>query len=701
MRKIVDLLVHNALFLRINCVILVILFSFINLTTHAAFNVDNGVAVVSNLNDLKEALAMENVSVVKISKTSEGSIKLPNGTYLSANSIANGDRKVVQVMEPFLPESGKVTVSGNNLIAPEVTNLNNYKLFTIEENSTVVISNLTLMGGFTGPKTADYEGSTGGIDNYGKLLMYDTTITRTGTALFNRPGATSVLVDCNIVRNANWFGGGILNRCEEKTSGNYTNGGTVIMDRCSFTENESLGQEHGGGAAENQGLMCLNNCVVANNASTEIGGGINNCKGGTLYVMNSTLTGNVTTSHSYGETAGGAIGNAGGAGYVYIVNSILANNGYDTGEHVNLSCLGRYENATGTHYCNLINTAIGATAGMSRLNATNTTTKVEGLFGGYTSEGIVAAGGEHDQNGGSGSGYSSKFNHPAVVQDVRDEYGFAPTMAQQDTDHFIFTLSVPTYFDYSGIINGTNTKPGMAYDNGNGITALGPQVSTTDKLVDVTYNGDSRSPNNPMGAVTVVVKAEDTPPPPGVFWVKLGDFTGGKVSGVTVYGDYYISNSLIRVHAVAESAHYLNGWMMNDEVVKGSEQQYIFSFHLTTNTTITPLFMPVETRIIRARQRYPWNNLVDIDYTVSEKDAIDYRLVFTVTYEDENGATRTVQLKSFVKNADGETPQRLGQKPDLRKAGEHRVTWDSAADNIRIKGKNVQLRLMACEGDER
>ena len=111
--------------------------------------------------------------------------------------------------------------------------------------------------------------------------------------------------------------------------------------------------------------------------------------------------------------------------------------------------------------------------------------------------------------------------------------------------------------------------------------------------------------------------------------------------------------------------------------------------------------MPVETRIIRARQRYPWNNLVDIDYTVSEKDAIDYRLVFTVTYEDENGATRTVQLKSFVKNADGETPQRLGQKPDLRKAGEHRVTWDSAADNIRIKGKNVQLRLMACEGDER
>jgi hypothetical protein len=45
--------------------------------------------------------------------------------------------------------------------------------------------------------------------------------------------------------------------------------------------------------------------------------------------------------------------------------------------------------------------------------------------------------------------------------------------------------------------------------------------------------------------------------------------------------------------------------------------------------------------------------------------------------------------------------QRLGEKPDLRKSGPHRVTWDSAADGVKIKGTNLRLRLLACEGDER
>ena len=54
------------------------------------------------------------------------------------------------------------------------------------------------------------------------------------------------------------------------------------------------------------------------------------------------------------------------------------------------------------------------------------------------------------------------------------------------------------------------------------------------------------------------------------------------------------------------------------------------------------------------------------------------------------------------KNAQGMyTPQRLGEKRDLRKAGEHRATWDSAADGVRLKGGTFTIQLMACEGDER
>ena len=671
---------------------------------------------VGTLQELQNALDDENVSTIIVTKT----IELTDGTYLSANSRADGrSRKIVQVEAPFLPDTGKVTLKANNgtyneILSPEAGTYSTYNLFDIQENSRVVISNITLMGGFEGSRIVDGDSaSTGGIDNKGHLTMYEVDITRTGTALLNQPGARAVLVDCNIVRNANWYGGGILNFAEAYSYGGgtaYRNGGVLVMDRCSLTENESLGPTHGGGAAENQGYMYLNNCIVANNASTEIGGGINNCKGGDLYVMNCSFTGNITTSDDYGVTTGGAIGNAGGAGNVYIANSILAHNGYDTGEYVNNSSLGRYEGASYEHYCHVANTVIDATAGMDRLDATNITVNVEGLFAGYREDGIVAAGGDPDEDG---INRSSDFLHPDVVADPYEgdlPYEYAPKMQSVETNHYVFTMAVDTYFDYSAILSGTGSKPSMGYKSGDQIVMLGNGdgvlLPDSDMLVTVTFNGDSRLPEdgyqrNVMGAATIEpLKNPETPLKPGVFLVKLGKFTGGQVSGVTVYGDSYISNSVVTVHAMAESAHYLNGWMINDEVVADTAQQYVFSFTVTTNITLTPIFQPVITQIYRARQRYPWNNLVDIDYSVAETNAVKYRLVFLATYE-ENGKTNTIQLKTFRKNANVDEVQRLGNREDLHRAGDHRVTWDSAADGIELKGKKVHYRALACEGEER
>ena len=664
--------------------------------------------------------ALDDSDVLKIILTD--TIKLSGMHYISSDS--ESPRKIIQVEKPFLPESGKVlltaSVDGGELdtiYSPAENEYSKYKIFEIQEKARVTISNLTLMGGFTGLRTVDGDStSTGGIDNKGFLEMYSTDITRTGTALLNQPGATAVLVDCNIVRNANWYGGGILNFADYDSSApegsKYSNGGTLIMDRCSLTENESLGPSHGGGAAENQGLMCLNNCVIANNASTEIGGGINNCKGGDLYVMNCTFTGNITTSDEYGTTAGGAIGNAGGAGNVYIVNSILAYNGYDYGEDVNWSSIGRYKGSSGEHYCHLANSVIDAVAGMDRMDATNTTTRFEGLFNGYSESGIVAAGGNHVDNGVM---KSSGFTHPLVPlppgETIATSYRYAQEMASVETNHYIFTLSVPTYFDYSGIIADTTTKPYMGYHNGEEIVALGGKdeqgndhtMLLPDKtmIVDVTFSKEKRDPYNPIGAVTVEPKIdEEAPTPPGVFEVRLGSFTGGQVSGVTIYGDSYISNSLVTVHASANSAYYLNGWMINGEVVPRTAQQYIFTFSVWTNITLTPLFQPVVTQIYRARQRYPWNNLVDIDYSVAETNAVKYRLVFLATYE-ENGKTNTIQLRTFRRNDDTSQTQRLGDRWDLHRAGDHRVTWDSAADGVELKGKKVHYRALACEGNER
>ena len=690
----------------------------------SAYTLNNGEATVTvpenaseaeNLaafNDLQAALDDQDVTKVIITHT----IKLPNNAYLCASGTDTGERKVIQVEKPFLPESGRVTLGSSNnngtldmIVEPAADEYSTYKLFEIGDGSCVTISNLTLKGGFEGKRIVEGDStSTGGIDNWGHLVMYEVDITRTGTALLNEPGATAVLVDCNIVRNANWYGGGILNFAEANKSV-YSNGGTVIMDRCSLTENESLGPAHGGGAAENQGLMCLNNCVVANNASTEIGGGINNCKGGDLYVLNSTFTGNITTSDDYGTTAGGAIGNAGRAGNVYIANSILAHNGYDTGEYVNSASLGRYQNSEDEHLCHLANTAIDATAGMDRLDATNLTVKIDGLFAGYTENGVVAAGGKHPANDIT---YSSGFLHPNVMEESKVlPLRLSPEMKSVETNHYVFTLAVETYFDYSAYLatppSGT-AKPAMGYRLGGQIVGLGPDVSEPDEemRVEVTFDGSSRFTedgvaHNTIGAATIVPMLDpEKPHRPGIFEVRLGDFTGGKVSGVTVYGDSYISNSVVTVHAMAESAHYLNGWIINGKVMPDTAQQYIYSFTVHTNIVLTPIFQPVVTQIYRARQRYPWNNLVDIDYSVAETNAVKYRLVFLATYE-ENGVTNTIQLKTFRKNANVHEEQRLGDREDLHRAGDHRVTWDSAADGVELKGKEVHYRALACEGNER
>jgi hypothetical protein len=688
----------------INCVVLSFVLAFPAL---GAYTIEGHVAKgVESYVDLTNALKRADIETIIVTKC----ITLPDGSVLDGQTT-DAKNKTIQVEKPFLPEDGSVKIAGTGdgtyILKPEEDTYSTINLFKIEEGSFVTIKNLTLMGGFTGSRQVDDKPSVGGIDNYGYLAMEGVDMLRTGTALLNRPGARALLENCNIVRNANWYGGGILNFSERVgTSDVYTNGGTLVMESCSLTENESLGPAHGGGAAENQGLMMLNNCVVANNASTEIGGGINNCKGGALFVMNSTFTGNITTSGEYGTMAGGAIGNAGGASHVHIVNSILAYNGFDDGEAVVSSSLGRYNEELEVH-CTMQHSVYDAVSGLPQIDMTGTAKEYTGLFSGVQNLGIIAAGAT------STDGVTSEFEHPLVsrTETHSDSWSLSPTMLSQPTNHFIFANSVTTYFEYEGLFS-EPMHIHMAYMENGEVKKLGDKVSVppADELeackVKTGYGGASRTENNFIGAVGVsVIAAEEEREDIELFTVTLGAFTGGRVSGVTIYNDSYRSNSVVTVHGMPDSAHYLDGWIINEKKVAGSEQMYIFSFTVVTNIVITPIFVPVETKIIRVRQRYPWNNLVDIDYSVAEKDAIDYRLVFIATYT-ENGTNVTKQLKSFVKNsgknAQGKfEEQRLGWKADLRKAGEHRVTWDSAKDGVRLKNTRVALQLMACEGDER
>lgn len=685
----------------------VVLCVFTVLAASAAVEVVNATTVkVSTLADLDTALSSDEISTIIVTRC----ITLSNGTVLDG-LLSTGEKKTIQVEKPFLPEDGKVRIStvGSTvqMVSPADGDYSEYNLFLVPQGSKVQIHNVTLMGGFTGTRTVANNPSVGGIDNYGFLEMNGVDMLRTGTALLNRPGSRALLVSCNIVRNANWYGGGILNFSQEDSaSDSYINGGVLIMDRCSLTENESLGPEHGGGAAENQGLMCLNNCVVANNASTEIGGGINNCKGGRLFVMNSVFTGNITTSAAYGTLAGGAIGNAGGASHVHIVNSILAYNGYDDGESVSASSLARYSEAEEVH-CTMLHSIYDAISGLPAIDTTGTTKEYSDIFAGVHNTGIVAAGSTGTD------GETSPFDHPLVSRSETDSdsWSLAPVMLPQKEDHYVYQLAVTTYFDYSGFFNDTMTIA-MAYKEGDEVKPLGEAIGIPENLeesrVTESFDGSSRDPVNFIGAGFVKLSSEEQGEDEEIalFYVQLGQFTGGRVSGVTIYKDSYRSNSIVTVHGIPDSAYYLDGWKINGEVIPNTERLYIFSFTVTTNILISPIFIPVQTKIIKVQQRYPWNNLVDIDYSVSEKDAVDYRLVFIATYIDENGVERNLQLKSFVNNSGKDDEgryeeQRLGLKANLRKAGEHRVTWDSAKDGVRLKNGSISLRLIACQGDER
>ncbi len=68
---------------------------------------------------------------------------------------------------------------------------------------------------------------------------------------------------------------------------------------------------------------------------------------------------------------------------------------------------------------------------------------------------------------------------------------------------------------------------------------------------------------------------------------------------------------------------------------------------------------------VTARQRYPWNGKIDIDYTVTGRDTADTALAVSLTDHD------------------------TGRVYTLTDAGRHRVTWDTAVDGLDLVSSNV------------
>ena len=89
---------------------------------------------------------------------------------------------------------------------------------------------------------------------------------------------------------------------------------------------------------------------------------------------------------------------------------------------------------------------------------------------------------------------------------------------------------------------------------------------------------------------------------------------------------------------------------------------------------------------LSARQRYPWNGKVDIDFTFTcdNPDAFAF-IQFKATYIGNDGATNNVPMKTFDQIT----------LPWCTNAGTYRVTWDSTADVPGLQVTNLTYTVTA------
>ena len=89
---------------------------------------------------------------------------------------------------------------------------------------------------------------------------------------------------------------------------------------------------------------------------------------------------------------------------------------------------------------------------------------------------------------------------------------------------------------------------------------------------------------------------------------------------------------------------------------------------------------------LSARQRYPWNGKVDIDFSFSCDIPGAYAFIqFDATYVDGSGVTNTVPMNTFDQVT----------LPWCTNAGTYRVTWDSTADVPGLQVTNLTYTVTA------
>ena len=500
---------------------------------------ENAPITVSNFEELREALCNANQDTeIIVSQI----ITLPSDII-----ELDGKGATVRVEKPYINADGKVG-----------SGYSNYGVFVI--NGNVDIKNMKIMGG------SNHEEDIDSIDpNFaalqiqsGTVEMRNVVITRSGRGISIQSGACVTLSDSQIVRNSYSHGGGIC--CT----------GKLIMNNCSCSENRTTFSGGGGGAMEINagGELYANNTIIANNASREIGGAIGCVNNSKIYLINCTISGNVTTAQ---VNYGGGICLNPNSNQFYATNCIFVNNYYldQTNNQLHASDIGTLSDGNVLHLYNcLYNSIVKSYTSDDNQNVKivdcKTGTEDQNVAKTYRNDGIFLSKDEISQG----------FLHPAAITSGVGLY------IPIQKEGLAATGGTNTYFDFSDL---NNIKMGFGSDNN--ITALGNlnAPSATAKISNY-YEDGSRE----AGIIGASGIDEDD-----YYTVKLADYEHGTVEGATFYGDTYKRETSVTVKAIEN----VDGYVFKDWIVTNSNgnEKIItnnpYTFEIIDNITLLPEFV--------------------------------------------------------------------------------------------------------------
>ncbi|MBX2921026.1 MAG: InlB B-repeat-containing protein [Chitinophagaceae bacterium] len=475
---------------------------------------------------------------------------------LSKTLILNGNGYRITVPVPGLDEAGKFN-----------SNPSAFRIFNLSgSGKTVTINHLKISGGSltAGSGAAIYVGSGNVLNINNSTISHsrgDETFSVGGGGLHNN-GGTVFMKGCQVIRNAAAYGGGFLNS------------GNMFVENSTFSENRSTSLGGGGGAGENgfDGYLYVNNSTFSNNKSTEIGGAINNYTG-TLYIVNSSLTGNV----AYGDYHGGAIGNNGGS--VYAVNSLFAYNYHrSAGDVTNPTGyvpddVEAFSDPGNVHLYYCIYHADLTSSGVDYSSAGNV--HYTGIADG--SDNTIFSGGASTRiTDGAGNEIGTGLIFQPFLYNNGE--GIAPTLQTGS-----FTLDPANLGTKTGFTSNSGSPVVGYYNRATSawVNLVGSAASSYEITTDQV--GATRSDPPAIGAIQGTVD--------NLYMLKVNYSADGSVTGGTVYGDVYPSGTSVTLTAIPVNNKLFDHWeyVLGGTGTASTDNPY--DVLVDRNITLIPVFI--------------------------------------------------------------------------------------------------------------